>query len=147
MVAGRFMVEPSFLTAPAELGSGMGNSKKPSVLIVEDDVLVASDLEHELTKVGFKVVGIAVSAFEAITMAKNLRPSVAIMDVRLVGERDGVDAALELFRDHNIRCVFATAHSDEKTRARALPASPLGWLAKPYSPQAVIDALKKALSS
>lgn len=75
-----------------------------------------------------------------------MKPAFAVMDVRLVGERDGVDTALELFRDHNVRCLFATAQA-EQTRARAATASPLGWIAKPYEPQALIEVLHKVLAN
>ena len=67
------------------------------------------------------------------------------MDVRLGGERDGIDAALELFGSHGIRCVFATAHYDPRTRARADPAAPLAWVPKPYTMAALIVAIRRAL--
>jgi DNA-binding NarL/FixJ family response regulator len=132
--------------APSSEGSPTGTEQKPSVLIVEDDFLVATDVEHALKDAGYKVVGVAVTASDAIALAKKVRPTVAVVDVRLAGQRDGIDAALVLFRDHNIRCFFATAHTDETTRARAANASPLGWIAKPYDPQGLVEALKKALS-
>lgn len=127
--------------------AGVARKAKPSVLIVEDDFVIASDLEHDLIKAGFKVVGIAFSAAEALRMAAMLKPTVAIMDVRLVGERDGVEAALDLFRNHQIRCLFATAYIDGPTQARAAPASPLGWIPKPYSARALIEMLDRALSN
>lgn len=117
---------------------------KIRVLIVEDDYLAASDAEAVLSEAGVDVIGIASSADEAVRMAKAERPDLALMDIRLTGARDGVDAAIELFRDYGVRSVFATAHHDAFIRARAQPASPLGWLAKPYTTNALISAVKLA---
>jgi two-component system, response regulator PdtaR len=68
-----------------------------------------------------------------------------VMDIRLAGRRDGVDAAAELFRELGIRCIFATAHDDQRTRSRAEPFAPLGWLAKPYTMASLIDYVRRAL--
>ncbi|MGA6964768.1 MAG: response regulator, partial [Xanthobacteraceae bacterium] len=102
------------------------------VLIVEDDFIAAIDMEAVLTEAGFQVAGIADRADEAVRLAKSESPTLAIMDIRLIGKADGVDAALEIFRETGIRCIFATAHHDARMRSRAEPAAPLGWLPKPY---------------
>jgi DNA-binding NarL/FixJ family response regulator len=116
------------------------------ILIVEDDYLAAADTESGLTEAGFQVVGIAATAGEAIGLARSERPELIIMDIRLAGVRDGVEAALEIFRDCGIRCVFATAHHDAQVRARARPAEPLGWLPKPYTSYALIATVRSALA-
>ena len=64
----------------------------------------------------------------------------------MVGRADGVDAALEIFRDTGIRCIFATAHYDAGVRKRAQAADPLGWLPKPYAPHALIAMVRHALA-
>jgi two-component system, response regulator PdtaR len=115
------------------------------VLIVEDEFLIASDLEVALTEAGIEVAGVATSADQAVDIANAERPTLAIMDIRLLGDRDGVDAALELFRVHGIRCVFASAHADEDTRARAQPAHPIAWVPKPYAMSSLLDAVRNAL--
>jgi|SRR5579871_5140552 len=120
--------------------------RAPRILVVEDDFLVASDIEMALQGEGFAVAGVAASADEAIAMAKSNSPDLAIVDIRLYGPRDGVDAAIVMFRDHGIRCVFATAHADETIRARAAAASPLGWLQKPYTMPLLIDIVRRALA-
>jgi DNA-binding NarL/FixJ family response regulator len=111
------------------------------ILIVEDDFLIAFDLETALVDSGFTVVGIAATAEEALALATSHAPSLVLMDIRLAGKRDGIDAALELFRVHGIRCVFASAHSDDDARRRAAPARPLGWVEKPYSIGAVVELI------
>jgi two-component system, response regulator PdtaR len=102
--------------------------KATSILIVEDDFLIAMQAESALTEAGFSVSGVATTAEEALEIAKQCRPTIVIMDIRLAGRRDGIDAAADLFRELGVRCVFATAHDDQHTRARAEPFGPLaGW--------------------
>jgi DNA-binding NarL/FixJ family response regulator len=69
-----------------------------------------------------------------------------IMDIRLAGARDGIDAALELYHSEGIRSLFATAHHDSGTRKRAQDARPLGWLAKPYQPAVLVHAVQSAIA-
>jgi len=117
------------------------------VLIVEDDFLIGMQSEIALAEAGFEVVGIATTAEEALELARQHRPALAVMDIRLAGYRDGIDAAGELFRELGIRCLFATAHDDQRTRARAEPFGPLGWLAKPYTMASLVAAVQKATPS
>jgi DNA-binding NarL/FixJ family response regulator len=112
------------------------------VLVVEDDFLVAGELEHWLSHAGFEVVGPAATADEAINLAREAKPDVVVMDIRLAGSRDGVDAAIEIYRSLGIRSVFATAQSDARTMARGQEANPLAWIAKPYSPSGLVTELK-----
>ena len=79
-------------------------------------------------------------------MVAAIRPALVLMDIRLAGTMDGVDAALVLFREHGIRCIFATAHHDLEVRRRAGPAEPLGWLAKPYAMPAMLAAVRQGLA-
>ncbi|HET7718063.1 MAG TPA: response regulator [Bauldia sp.] len=114
------------------------------VLIAEDDHLVSVEIEAALLDAGFEVTGVAISVEEAIEHARRQIPDLVVMDIRLVGDGDGVDAALELFREHGIRCLFATAHIDSAMRRRAEPARPLGWIAKPYDPRLLVKAVERA---
>jgi DNA-binding NarL/FixJ family response regulator len=129
-------------------GSGAREQQQEAarILIVEDDFLIAMQTETALTEAGFDVVGVAATAEEAIAFAREQRPALAVVDIRLASERDGIDAASELFRELNIRCIFATAHDDPGTRLRADPYAPLGWLAKPYTMVSLIILVNEALS-
>ena len=117
------------------------------VLIVEDDFLIAMEAETALSDAGLDVVGIATTAEEALSLAREHRPALALMDIRLAGQRDGVDAAGDLFRELGIRCVFASAHDDPQTRERAAALAPLGWLTKPYTMASLISLVQQALSN
>jgi CheY-like chemotaxis protein len=116
------------------------------ILVVEDDFLVAMQVEAALTEAGYTLSGTAASGEEAIGMVAAVRPALVLMDIRLAGKMDGVDAALALFRDHGIRCIFATAHHDLEVRRRAAPAQPLGWLPKPYTMPAMLAAVRNGLA-
>jgi DNA-binding NarL/FixJ family response regulator len=117
----------------------------PCILLVEDDFLVGMEVEAGLRGAGYEVAGIAATADEAVALAGARRPALAVMDIRLAGDRDGVDAALELFRTLGIRSLFASAHGDVEVRARAEAARPLGWVAKPYRVETLLAAVAKAL--
>jgi DNA-binding NarL/FixJ family response regulator len=116
------------------------------ILVVEDDFLVAMQIETALTEAGFALTGTAASGEEAIDMATSIRPALVLMDIRLAGKMDGVDAALALFRKHGIRCIFATAHHDPEVRRRAAPAEPLGWLQKPYTMPGLLAAVRQGFA-
>jgi two-component system, response regulator PdtaR len=131
--------------APDERRGRQEDALARQVLIVEDEFFVALDLETTLTRAGFEIVGVASNAEDAVRLAEALQPSVVIMDIRLAGQRDGIDAAIEIFERFKIRSVFATAHHDPGTIARAERANAAGWLAKPYSPQSVIAAVQAAV--
>jgi two-component system, response regulator PdtaR len=124
------------------------SSKKtdsPRVLLVEDDFIMATDIEAALIEAGFDVVGVSATADEAVSMAAALRPSIVIMDIHLSGKRDGVDAAIEIYSTLRIRSVFATAHHDGAIRARAAPSQPIAWLPKPYSTDLLVSTVRRAM--
>lgn len=129
--------------APSERA---GANSPPRILIVEDDYFVAIDLEHRLKEAGFAVVGVAACAEEALELAATEKPVLALMDIRIAGARDGIETAIELQKSFGIPSIFATAHGDEATRKRAEEAQPRGWLQKPYSSAALIEAVRSALT-
>jgi two-component system, response regulator PdtaR len=131
--------------SPADEPADKSMGAAARVLIVEDDYLVAAALEGGLVEAGIEVVGIAGTAEEAVRLAQTTHPTLAVMDIRLSGRRDGIDAALEIFRSTGLRCIFATAHHDPATRVRAQPAAPLGWLGKPYTIDSLVVMINSAL--
>jgi len=130
-------------SAPAEEELSTGVNETERILIVEDDFLIASQMEAALADAGFEIAGVASTGKEALQLAKAQPPTLVVMDIRLPGDQDGIETALELFRLHGIRCIFASAHSDDATRRRAAPAAPLGWLQKPYM-MASLTAMTRA---
>ena len=118
----------------------------PCILLVEDDFLVGMEMETGLAEAGYEVAGIAATAEEAVELAGRRRPALVVMDIRLASARDGVDVALEIYRTLGIRSLFATANIDSQVRARAAPARPLGWVAKPYRVETLLAAVDEALN-
>ena len=113
------------------------------VLIVEDEFFISLDMQNLLQALGHAVVGTAVSADEAVRIAQREQPDVALVDIRLVGARDGIDAAEEIFNRFGVPSLFVTANTDPQTRARAQAVQPLGFLEKPINPQRLRVGLRK----
>jgi DNA-binding NarL/FixJ family response regulator len=126
-------------------GAQVFTGKTARILVVEDDFLISGEMEAELTAAGFEVVGVATSANKAVQLAMETAPHLIIMDIRLDGSRDGIDAATEIFKVRGIRSLFASAYQNPETRRRAEPSMPLGWLSKPYTMSSLIQAVQKAL--
>jgi DNA-binding NarL/FixJ family response regulator len=112
------------------------------VLIVEDEIFIQLDLERELIAAGFTVVGITDTADDAVRLAAIENPDVVLMDVRLRGTRDGVDAALEIRERFGIRCLIISGNIDQVLMARAAAAEPLGFVHKPFAGNHVVALLK-----
>jgi two-component system, response regulator PdtaR len=117
----------------------------PRILIVEDQYFVAIDNELNLRASGFEVVGLATTAKEAVELAERERPDLILMDIRLAGRGDGVEAAILIYDRLGVRCIFASGHADALVRREAERAHPLGWLDKPYSSAALLAAVDGAL--
>ena len=140
--AGRFEESRSLTEALSRFEEKIGRAR---VIIAEDDFLIAMQTEQALSTAGLEVVGITITAQEVLDLARQKRPALVIMDIRLAGRHDGIDAARELFQQLNIRCIFATANDDLRTRERAQCFAPFGWLTKPYTMKSLIDSVTDAL--
>jgi 1,2-diacylglycerol 3-beta-glucosyltransferase len=114
------------------------------ILIVEDETIVALWIEAFLGDAGFKVIGVETTGEAAVVRAIEERPDLILMDIRLSGTMDGIDAALALL-PHGLRVVFASAQWDAVTRARGNAAQPLGWLFKPFSTDELVVMVERAL--
>ena len=102
------------------------------VLIVEDESIVALDLHHRLKGLGYTVTALASSGEEALQRIAEVQPDVVLMDIRLTGGRDGIEAADQIRTRFSIPVIFLTAHSDPNTLERAKHAQPYGYLVKPF---------------
>lgn len=116
------------------------------VLVVEDEVVVAMDLQATLTELGYDVVGVAESAAEAIFMAGRERPDLVLMDIKLRGVADGIHAASMLKSALPAPIVFLTANADDATFRRALATGAGGFLVKPFDARSLHHAIQVALS-
>lgn len=113
-----------------------------SVMVVEDELLIAMDLEMQVEAAGHRIVATATEANEAIRKAEAARPDVVLMDLRLAGGSSGAEAARRLFEGWRIRCVFLSGNLDPDTRARLAPLEPYAMLSKPILSTQLIEALR-----
>jgi CheY-like chemotaxis protein len=123
----------------------MAKSTEISVLIVEDEILVARDIESKLKKMGHKVCGIASSGQEAIDMCGEFMPSLIMMDITIEGDMDGVQTAEVIEGKFNVPVIFLTAHSDLGTIHRAKLTMPFGYIIKPFSQRDLVINIGMAL--
>jgi len=121
-------------------------SKPVSILIVEDEALIASYIEEVLGESGFLVDGIAASGPEALSLAAENHPSLALVDIRLTGPIDGIELACLLRQRFALPAIFLSGLADADTTARAQTAQPLGFLPKPFLPSQVFNAIQRALN-
>lgn len=115
------------------------------VLIVEDELLVASSIAENLERAGYLVAGMASSAIEALAIAENSSPDLVLMDIRIKGPVDGVRTAEQIRDRFRIPVIFLTAHSDGKTLDRAKLAEPFGYMLKPVSQASLLTGIEVAL--
>ena len=110
-----------------------GLAEPTGVLVVEDEAIVSADIEMKLGRLGYPVAGVATSGETAIQQAREVRPSLVLMDIHLEGSMDGIEAAKVLRDRWGIPVVFLTAFADHATLDRAKFAQPFGYLVKPFS--------------
>jgi CheY-like chemotaxis protein len=116
------------------------------ILIVEDEVIVSMVLEETIVKLGYQVVGTVVNGPDAIEKTGETRPDLVLMDIRLDGEMDGIEAAEKITALYNIPVVYLTAHSDEKTLDRAIKTQPYGYLIKPFRERELYTTIEMAIN-
>lgn len=131
--------------AGAASGERHGAASRGRVLVAEDDYFVAMMLEDALQGAGYTVIGPVATGEAALQLAAAEAPDLVLMDIRLAGAIDGVDAAIALAQS-GLRSIFVTAHSDPETKARGEAAGPHGWIEKPFSRAELIRAVDAALS-
>lgn len=119
--------------------------RSEKILIVEDERLIALDLQRRLERYSFSVVGIASSAEEAVEKADDTLPDMILMDINLEGPKDGIDAARMIRERHRIPIVFVTAYSDEKTLERAKAVEPFGYILKPFKEKELLITIENGL--
>jgi CheY-like chemotaxis protein len=115
------------------------------LLIVEDEPIVALDLQQELEAFGCEVVALAQSADEALMAVEECQPDLALMDLHIIGSLDGIQTARLLRDAYQLPSIFLTAYSDDATIARAVREMPYGYLTKPFQTRELKATLQVAL--
>lgn len=120
--------------------------KNTSVLIVEDEIIIAKDITLTLTKLGYTIAGHCLSGEDAVPAADEKKPDIILMDIMLKDEMTGIDAAKAIRSKNNIPVVFITAYSDEDTLSRTNTAAPYGYIVKPFKPNDLRATIETALN-
>lgn len=118
---------------------------KPQILIVEDESIVALDIQNRLKRLGYTVTGFVASGEDAIVKAAEFQPDLVLMDIKLKGVMDGIDAAAKIKAQFGIPAIYLTAFADEATLQRAKETEPLGYLIKPFEERELLATIRMAL--
>ncbi|MEE9389953.1 MAG: HD domain-containing phosphohydrolase [Candidatus Aminicenantaceae bacterium] len=118
---------------------------KKQILIVEDERVSAEVIKMSLQRLGYAAAGMAVSGEEAVKKAEEILPDLALMDIVLKGEMDGIEAASIISSRLDIPVVYLTAHADNKTLARAKITEPFGYILKPFDDKELQTNIEMAL--
>ena len=116
-----------------------------TIMIVEDDAIIANDLEMLVEDAGFKVIATVNSGERAINSAQKVKPDIILMDIMIKGILDGIEAAAAIFTKLNVPIIYVTAHSNPEILRRIKITTPYGHIVKPFNDELVIDTIKAAL--
>ena len=131
-------------TVSRELPAGAGLDR-PRVMIVEDGLIIGEDLRRRCESLGYHVTAVVPTGEEALGIADVVRPELVLMDIRLGGSIDGIEAARQIHGQLDIPVVFVTAYSDDATLQRAKETGPFGYLLKPIAGRDLHMAIEMAL--
>ncbi|GAB4576362.1 MAG: hypothetical protein Kow0077_32380 [Anaerolineae bacterium] len=116
------------------------------ILIVEDEAIPALDLKHTLHAMGYEVVSWVTTGEQSITDSERQPPDLILMDIRLAGAMDGIEAARQLRLSHpGVPIVYITANNDPETIRRATDTAPAGFISKPFTQSMLREVMLKAL--
>ena len=127
----------------SSLPSGENAKRVLSVLIVEDEVLIAMDWEFLIEAAGHRVIATTRTADAALAADQMHGPDVALMDLRLAEGSSGIEAGERLLNELNIRCIFLSGNLTTATRARLEPLQPYAMISKPATPTQLLRALDR----
>lgn len=119
------------------------SSKK--ILVVEDEAIVAKDIEVCLKKIGYEVIGTFSKGEKVIPAIENDRPDLVLMDIMLAGDMTGIDVSTKIKERYDIPVVFLTAYADEKTISKAKVTEPYGYVIKPFKEIDLRTSIEMAL--
>jgi len=119
----------------------------PRILVVEDEKIIAMDIQHTLRGFGYEVCGVVSSGEESIEQAFQNRPDLVLMDIGLKGPIDGICAARAIQSHLPIPVIYLTAYGDEKTLNRVDQTKPFGYIYKPFEESELWFKIETALSN
>ena len=120
-------------------------SAPASILVVEDEGVIALDIRATLAHLGYTVPGAVATGREAVAKVAELRPQLVLMDIHLRGDMDGVEAAREIRERFDVPVIYLTAYADPATLQRARVTEPFGYLLKPFEERELHVVIEMAL--
>jgi DNA-binding NarL/FixJ family response regulator len=120
-------------------------ARKFSILIVEDEPLIAEDIRGYLEDSGFEVLGLVHEGEEALELLKSSQPDALLLDINLGDGMDGITLAGEIRKNYDFPFVFLTSHADKATLERAKQTIPSGYLLKPFDGKSLMTSLEVAI--
>jgi DNA-binding LytR/AlgR family response regulator len=118
---------------------------KANILVVEDENIVAKDIQNSLKKLGYSVMGTTPSAEQALQMIEGSQPDLVLMDIMLKGSISGIEAATQIKKKYDIPVIYLTAYADENTLSKAKIAEPHGYIIKPFKEVDLHTAIEVAI--
>ncbi|MEI9952825.1 MAG: PAS domain S-box protein [Pseudomonadota bacterium] len=115
------------------------------ILVVEDDHIVARAIAQQLSRLGHTVLALTSRGEEAVALARDQQPDLVLMDIRLDGELDGIDAARRIRDEAQVPVIYVTAYADDQTLNRARSTEPFGYILKPFEDSQLHTAIEMAL--
>ena len=116
-----------------------------SILIVEDEQIVATELREILTSLGYRIVAATSTGPEALAKTEETQPDLILMDIRIKGTMDGIETASKITDRWDIPIIYLTAHADQETLRRAKVTGPMGYVLKPFSERELLIAIEIAI--
>jgi CheY-like chemotaxis protein len=118
---------------------------KIKIMIVEDEIIIAKELQLIINDLGYDFCGMITTGEEAIQKAGDYLPDLILMDINLIGEIDGIEAAEKIQAEYDIPIIYVTALSDSKVLTRAKVTEPYGYVLKPYEERDLYVCIEIAL--
>lgn len=125
----------------------MTKAAQKRILIVEDEAAIAMLLEMLLLSVGYEVCGKVMSGLEAIDAAKGLSPDLIMMDIKIKGDMDGIDAAKVITSASEVPVIFLSAYSDKETKKKADAIDHFGFFKKPFKKDVLLKTIEETFQS
>ncbi|MFP5221394.1 MAG: HD domain-containing phosphohydrolase [Acidobacteriota bacterium] len=119
--------------------------KSRRILVVEDEAIVALDIQNRLKHMGYETVGVCATGDEAVAKAGQLKPDIILMDIMLDGSMDGIQAAGIVKENFGIPVIYLTAYADQKTLERAKITNPFGYIIKPFEDRELQTTIEMAV--
>ncbi len=118
---------------------------KINILVVEDESIVAKDIQNSLKKLGYSVMGTTPSGEQALKLMEETQPDIVLMDIMLKGSISGIEAAAQIKKKYDIPVIYLTAYADENTLNKAKVTEPHGYIIKPFKEVDLHTAIEVAI--